>query len=159
MKENAPMQRNCLAISIACLGLLITSAPVRAGWLNPFSSDEAKKPAASSKSRPKGTPLVNGRPLVTHVSEKTASVGEKLAQGTKKVATGTVDLVTLKPLRTKSEPQTNSRKPGGAGWRFEAANKKPQKKKTFLGSLFQPKEPPKGPQTIGEWMAMDRPKY
>jgi len=79
------------------------------------------------------------------------TVIRQLGDGTKKVATTTGDIVTLKWLvskKTSREPETR--------WARRSRRAEPSKK-SLLDYIFPPKEPP--PQTPGEWMAQERPEW
>ncbi len=96
------------------------------------------------------TPLINGRPIWQPVSNTSGSIGQTMANGTKKAASTVADVVTLKPLRDKvsasSQPKYSS--------------SHAEKKNKGLSSLFARKPPErKGPKTISEWMSMERPKF
>ena len=70
-----------------------------------------------------------------------------LSNTTKKAAQGTMDAVTLKPLRTKM----------AKGDIPKYSTSRTEKKPGPFGSLFAPAKP-QSPQTMKEWMSLDRPK-
>jgi hypothetical protein len=82
-------------------------------------------------------------------ASKKPSTFDQIGNGTKKVVHATTDLVTLKWLAPKPEPQ-----PSGNRWSRRARQAEPEKKSFF--SFLQPQEEPKQPMTLGEWMAQDR---
>ena len=128
-------------LMLVAVGIVAGSLEAQAAW--PWKSTSTSVPI----SRTTGTPLLNGKPVFT--SSKGPSTWDKISSGTKKVASGTVDVITLKPVRN-----------------WWSADKKPTVKappirsssgKTGFGSWFKPKEEKKI-QTVGDWMAQPQPK-
>jgi hypothetical protein len=86
----------------------------------------------------------------THKQSNRPSVLEQVGTGTKKVASTTADIVTLKWLAPKEKPVEPEYR-----WAHRSRKTEPSKK-SFLDFLFPPKKPPK-PKTMEEWMAQERP--
>ncbi len=127
-----------LAIALACFVVLAAAHTASAdGWslggLNPFASKAKSKPTNS----------------------KQPSTMQQISKGTKKVVSGTTDLVTLKWLAPKDEPQKSSqpRLYDRRSVKRTGAESSPG----LFGSLFQTKEPEQ-PKTLGDWMAQKRPE-
>ncbi|MBS0210892.1 MAG: hypothetical protein JSS27_18265 [Planctomycetes bacterium] len=112
--------------------------------LMPWTTTTSSTPVAISKL--KGKPTLNGRPLWTPTSQPT-NLTQNLSTGSKKIAQGTFDAVTLKPLRSKI----------GTSPTPKYAVVRQEKKPGLFGSMFKPTPAPT-PRTMGEWMALDRPK-
>lgn len=131
------------------LSTTVLLASASTGWAfdwNPFSKKETTK-----------TPMMNGQPLVTRAPAN-ASMGQRLGDGTKKVAQGAVDVVTLKPLREAMSTEKPQAK-GANRYPMPQMNKPAAKKPGMFDSLFGSKKPKKtGPQTMNEWIAQPRPK-
>ncbi len=124
---------------------LALSSVAGAAW--PWS---ASKPKTLPLTQTASTPLSGGKPVVTHVSG--SSTWQKFSSGTKKVATGTVDVLTLKPIRDKWSTDKTPKKTS-AGY-----NAQPKKSNSsWFGSWFKPKEE-KQIKTVGDWMAQPQPR-
>jgi hypothetical protein len=80
--------------------------------------------------------------------------GTGVATGTKKVVSGTVDVLTLRAFVPKKKPASG----GPSGPTGYSASPKPKKKepeKPWYSSLFH-REEPKVPRTTGEWLELKR---
>jgi hypothetical protein len=120
------------ALAIALL--LTSSAPAEDGWKIPLWN-----PLSSSKSTGPGP--------VTQAAKAVAS-------GTKKAWNTTVDVVTLKPVRQQFAPKQKSQ--FALGFKPDP-RKKQASSSSWLGSLFQPKQP-RNPQSMEEFFSLERPK-
>jgi hypothetical protein len=78
------------------------------------------------------------------------------ASGTKKVLNTTVDVVTLKPVRDHFAPK-KSKSDLGLGFKPDPRKKQPTSSGLF-GSWFQSKKSSGSPQTVGEFLSLDRPR-
>jgi hypothetical protein len=122
-------------LTVLVATVLLGSAPADAGWLwNPFKSSESERPVKSMSSKSK-------RP----------SVFARMGTGTRRFLGATKDTLTFKRDKPR-QPLSGQTKT----WNRNQA--KAEKKSSWLGSLFKSEEPHK-PETIGEWMAQDRPDY
>ncbi|HEX4129520.1 MAG TPA: hypothetical protein VHZ24_05715 [Pirellulales bacterium] len=144
------MNRLSIVCCLAMLTLAVASAVAAAAQPEPPSLwQRMTKPfrkTTTTISIPKGSiPRQNGKPLYTAVSNNQKSFTRSVA-----------DAVTLKPLRDKL---SQSQQPKYSAARLDKQPKSTQQKSSFP-SLFNKKPPePKGPQTMNEWMAQDRPKF
>jgi hypothetical protein len=119
--------------SMVVMLVLLTEARlgVCEGWSlpNPFSSE----PKTSSKK------------AAAKAAKKEPSTLDKIGTGTKGFFDKTGETLGLKKP-AKKKPQYAAAKSGAL------QNTKKTESKSWLGSVFQPEEPPK-PKTVGEWMA------
>lgn len=135
--------------TVAALMTVAFAIPAEATW--PWSS--STKTTTLPLSKTSGTPLINGTPI--HKVASGPSTWDKFSASTKKVATGTVDVLTLKPLRDQwSSPSTKKTTP-----RVVPQTPKPSaNSSSVFGSWFKPKKEEKKIKTVGEWMAQPMPK-
>ncbi len=132
-----------VAFLTVCLG--VNSLAV-AAW--PWSSTQNKTLPLTQTS---STPLSGGKPLVTQAGGPSA--WQKISTGTKKVATGTVDVLTLKPIRDKWATDKTPKR-DSAGYNIQPKKKS---ESSWFGSWFKPKEEKKI-KTVGDWMAQPQPR-
>ena len=121
------------AIAIACLAgafSLLLSAVSRAdGW-------------GSASERGQNSPSAVSRTL------------QQIDAGTKRFVRGTVDVITLKPLRKSKKPSLPlPEKP----WENKPKHKQQEKKKSFWSGLFPAKEEPKRVETMKDFVGLPRP--
>jgi hypothetical protein len=97
-------------------------------------------------------------------SSKTTSVVTKtLTQidlGAKKLVKGTVDLITLKPLRDKmstSSKKSSAKKSSAKTYSTRKSRAKKEKKPSFWSSLFKPKKEEKRVETMKDFVGLPRP--
>lgn len=77
------------------------------------------------------------------------------AAGTKRAWNTTVDVVTLKPVRNYFSPKKPT---SNLGLGFKPDPRKKQQSSGLLGSWFQSKPEPGPPQTVGEFLSLERPR-
>ncbi len=124
------------------------------GW-NPFAKD-SKTPTKNVLTT--RTTLINGRKISSPVSSQWRSTPSAASQsgGAKKAMSGAVDMLTLKPLRTKLAT------PPASQWSNKppSSTARPSKdaKPSFFSSLFKPTQPPP-PRTVTEWINQPSPKF
>jgi hypothetical protein len=111
------------------------SSPAHAGWLwNPFKSSKSERPVKSMSS-----------------NSKKPSIFARMGTGTRRFLGATKDTLTFK----KDKP----RQPlSGQTKTWNRNDSRDEEKSTWFGSWFKSEEP-RQPETIGEWMAQDRPDY
>jgi hypothetical protein len=122
----------------------------------------ARAASKADKAAAKRTPTVAGKPVWSPVSDRYRwDAAQKQPTATRRALTSTVNTITLKPLRDKlsGNPMAN-RNPWSST--PPVTNTSSQPRQGMFGSLFKPK--PKavkktGPQTVGEWIAQDRPGF
>lgn len=125
---------------------LWTASEAQAIW--PWGNGKTQKVPASTSG---GTPLIGGKPVYTTAAGP--STWDKFASGTKKVASGTVDVLTLKPIRDKwSTSGPTKPTPPTPPTPVKAS------KSSWFGSWFKPKPPEKKIKTVGDWMGQPMPK-
>lgn len=78
------------------------------------------------------------------------------AAGTKKVWNTTVDVVTLKPVRNYFAPK-KPKSDLGLGFKPDPRKKQASSSSPF-GTWFQPKKTTAPPQTVGEFLSLERPR-
>lgn len=103
------------------------------------------------------TPMLDGKPVVSYAAATSGSSAmSRITSGTRQAVSGAVDLITLKPLRNR----LFAKKAEPPAWQSQAKpwNPQPEKKPSFLGSLFKPKEQPRGPTTVNEFIAQPKPQ-
>lgn len=150
------MKRQEFSRAIAGLagGLILVGLTAPAvGWdWNPFKNNKDK---VAAKYREPGQPTIEGRPLWAPVSKKYRwNPAETKPSPVRRV----FDVVTLKPLRTRSQDQATTAYTNGWPGKPPVANT--SNHKSLFGSMFKPKPPKKvGPQTMAEWMNQERPKF
>ncbi|HBO42535.1 MAG TPA: hypothetical protein DD670_01085 [Planctomycetaceae bacterium] len=93
---------------------------------------------------------------VSRGQDNPSAVSRTLSQidaGTKRFVRGTIDVITLKPLRKNKKPSLPlPEKP----WENKP-KKKQQEKKSFWSGLFPAKEEPKRVQTMKDFVGLPRP--
>lgn len=135
-------------VIVALISISLAGASwAQAAW--PWSKPESKTLPVSKTTH---TPLIGGKPVFTSASSQ-PSTWQKITSGTKKVATGTVDVLTLKPLRDKWSADKTPKKTS-AGYNVQP---KKSSNSSWLGSMFKPKEEKKI-KTVGDWMAQPAPR-
>lgn len=129
----------CCVVGL-CLVAAAAPAASADGWLPSYLNPFAKKDARARGRAP---------------HRKHPAVVQQLSGGTKKVVTGATDLVTLKWLGAKDEPN-----PGAQSRLYDRRSEKPVKEESGpgpFGWLFREKEPER-PKSLSEWMAQKRPE-
>ena len=141
---------------IVLAGSLLSN--VDGAWWNPGTKDAG---SVSLWGRPTttSTPMLNGQPVVTYAANPASgSAFGKIASGTKQLVGGAVDIVTLKPVRTrlfsKKPTQTPVWQSQPQAWNPQQQEKKPG----FFSSIFKSKEPEKKPSTVNEFLAQPKPE-
>jgi hypothetical protein len=136
------------------LGQSVGKPTQAADWLsNPFAKESgsaAKKSAvkkASEKKRSGGSPVRS-----TASSVHRPSLWQRMGTGTRRFLGSTWDTLTF-------QKKQQARQPVSGETRTWSGNKAQQpKKESWLSSWFGRKEP-EPPETIGEWMSLERPGY
>jgi hypothetical protein len=122
----------CLVLALLAGGLEASAEGWSLGGLSPFGKS----------TQPQKTP--------TKTSKKEPSSLEKLSSGTKKLFTQVGDTLTLKKKPAQKKPIN----PYASSIRSGSTSQQPQKKSWF-GSLLQPKEPKKQ-MTPTDWIGQPR---
>ena len=140
---------------LLALALLLAAAPARAerSWSIPNLLPFGKKDAQSTAKPPAKTSAGVSRfwPRWS-LTPSMPSALTKFNNSTKRMLSKTKDMLTPGSSRSRKTAANGSR-----GRSAAAASRKSTKKKPFFTSLFQRKEPSRPPETVSEYMALERP--
>ncbi len=123
------MKRLLAVVCLVGLVWLLPPADTRADGWSPSYSKRQTKPSGISKTL------------------------KEIDAGTKKFLRGTIDVITLKPLRQRNRPYLA---PPEKPW-LNNSSKKKEKKKSFWSSLFKPDKKPKRVESMKDFVGLERP--
>ena len=153
------MKLGRLLLLLLALALLLAARPARAerSWSIPNLLPFGKKEAPSTaKPRAKGSAGVSRFwrrwSLAPRRAPNMPSTLTKFNNSTKRILSKTKDMLTPGSSRSRSTAANRSR-----GWAAAMTSHESTKKKSVFTSLFQRDEPSRPPETVRDYLALERP--